>query len=203
MKKTGTTRIERGQAITFRLPSDTPDHIIKKLQTMKEKERRNFSSSIAELVLEGVNKSLSKERETITIPLPKPLNKEQRNWLRHSHSEALLGNVIHHLLVDPIRATSVLASLNSSALDINEALFLQEHDGDDVRDVEPVKDENKTETEVAPESIGNNSLDELEDDLMNFDWETARQETDSLLDEIEVEEDKEALLGSFLSHMNK
>ena len=71
MEKVRRLGIQRGQAITFRLPSDTPDHILKQMQKLKETERRNFSSKIAEFVLEGVSTSLSKDRETITIPMPK------------------------------------------------------------------------------------------------------------------------------------
>ncbi|WP_421382382.1 hypothetical protein ACOJQI_22595 [Bacillus salacetis] len=203
MKKSGVTRIERGQAITFRLPSDTPDHIIKQLQTMKEKERRNFSSKIAEMVLEGVNHSLSKEKEMITIPLPRTLTKEQRNWLRHSHSEALLGSIVHHLLVDPVRAASVMASLNSNALDIDEALYLQEQAADAAQ-----KDEDTEVMEVHPEEEPalypmNDELEETEDDLANFDWEVMKQGRDSEEEEAPMEENKESLLGSFLAHMNK
>jgi hypothetical protein len=201
MKKSGVTRIERGQAITFRLPSDTPDHIIRQLQVMKERERRNFSSKIAEMVLEGVNHSLSKEKEMLTIPLPKSLTKEQRNWLRHSHSEALLGSIIHQLLADPVRAASVLATLNSSSLDIEEALYLQEN-------IEVVG----TEHESVHEEIMDGSREmlerklepeETEDDLASFDWEMARQEAGPAEEETPVEEDKDSLLGGFLAHMNK
>ena len=85
--------MKRGQPITFRLPSDTSDHTLKQLQKLKEIERRNFSSKIAEFVIEGVNDSHSKDRETITIPLPKGLTKAQRDWLKHEHSEALLGSI--------------------------------------------------------------------------------------------------------------
>jgi hypothetical protein len=205
MKKSGVTRIQRGQAITFRLPSDTPDHIIKQLQTMKEKERRNFSSKIAEMVLEGVNHSLSKEKEMITIPLPKFLTKEQRNWLRHSHSEALLGSIVHQLLADPVRAASVLASLNSNALDIDEALYLQEQSLDGIRTKEEteVMESHLSESVDSPFDDLNGEPEEAEDDLAHFDWEMMKQETDTEEKETSVEENKESLLGGFLAHMNK
>ena len=206
MKNKG-TGIQRGQAITFRLPSDTPDHIIKQLQKLKETERRNFSSKIAEFALEGVSHTLSKERETITIPLPKQLNKEQRNWLRHSHSEALLGSVIYQLLADPVRATAVLASLNSNALDINEALYLQEDKNviPNQRDTDALKYNVQEEWESPEEAILNNGPDEQEDDLMNFNWNKAKQEYASAVEETEEEkeEDVDDLLGGFLAHMNK
>ena len=71
MKKASSNEMTRGQTISFRIPSDTPDHILKQLQRLKETERRNFSSKIAEFVMEGVNSSYAREREMISIPLPK------------------------------------------------------------------------------------------------------------------------------------
>ncbi|MBO8175876.1 MAG: hypothetical protein H0Z31_00305 [Bacillus sp. (in: Bacteria)] len=206
MNKKGMTRIQRGQAITFRLPSDTPDHIIKQLQKLKETERRNFSSKIAEFVLEGVNNSLSKEKETITIPLPKPLNKEQRNWLKHSHSEALLGSIVYQLLADPVRATSVLASLNSNALDINDALYLLENETINRKKEQSTRDLEFNNQKVIdePKQPPMNSLeDELEDDLMNFDWDEEHFSSVEEDQEVHEEEDIEDLLGGFLAHMNK
>lgn len=191
------TRIQRGQAITFRLPSDTPDHIIKQLQKLKESERRNFSSKIAQFTLEGVSNSMAKERETITIPLPKQLSKEQRNWLRHSHSEALLGSIVYQLLADPVRATSVLASLNSNALDIDEALYLQEQD---------IEVEANIHYETPKQEDIKHDFDHFEDDMLDFDWNKAKQELaaseDSSSDQDE-ELDADDLLGDFLANMNK
>ena len=199
MRKLG---FKRGQAITFRLPSDTPDHIIKELQKLKDTERRNFSSKIAEFILEGVsNFSQSKERETITIPLPRQLSQEQRNWIRHAHSEAMLGSIVYQLLADPLRATSILASLNSNALDINEALYLQENDNSTQRDKQHANGVNAHHEESDLDSSFSDS-DELEDDLMNFEWNHAESlESASSLEE--KDDDKDDLLGSFLDQMNK
>src|ERR1700730_4168725 len=123
MKKPASSEVKRGQAISFRIPSDTPEHILKHIQKLKETERRNFSSKIAEFVLDGVSNSYTRERETITIPLPQKLTKAQRDWLKHEHSEALLGNIIYQLISDPIRSTSILASFNSKSVNIDEALY--------------------------------------------------------------------------------
>jgi hypothetical protein len=203
MTTKGMSPIQRGKAVTFRLPSDTPDYIIKHLQKLKETERRNFSSTIAAFVLEGVSSSLSKERETLTIPLPKQLSKEQRSWLKHSHSEALLGSIVYQLLSDPIRATSILASLNSKALDIDEALYLQEEDG--LREVAYITSDSpplQDEVENKQESL----TDDLEDDLENFDWGHAMEEIASSRIESYAEDEEEGLedlLGGFLAKMNK
>lgn len=197
------TGIQRGQAITFRLPANTPEHIIKQMQKLKETERRNFSSKMAEFILEGVSNSLAKDRELVTIPLPKQLSKEQRNWLKHEHSEALLGNIVYQLLTDPVRAMSVLASLNSNALDIDQALYLQDRYPEQIEDTLSVENHNSSELEVNHEEFIH---DELEDDLMNFDWDKAKQEHAASEDDSEdnvEQEDVEDLLGSFLSKMNK
>lgn len=205
MEKARNSGIQRGQAITFRLPSDTPDHILKQMQKLKETERRNFSSKIAEFVLEGVSTSLSKDRETITIPMPKQLSKEQRNWLKHAHSEAMLGNIVYHLLSDPVRAMSILASLNSNALDIDQALYLQAELTEEVEDELEISTNTSilTERENNPPELPD---DEIEDDLMNFDWEQAKQEhaiTEEDSEESTEMESLDDLLGDFLSRMNK
>jgi hypothetical protein len=199
MKKAASNEVQRGQAISFRIPSDTPDHILKHLQKLKDIERRNFSSKIAEFVMQGVSSSASKEKETITIPLPQKLTKAQRNWLKHEHSEALLGSILYQLISDPVRSTSLLASLNSHSLDIDEALYLQEkvfpeelHQDDSYQQMAATK-------ETSPSPL---AIDDMEDDLEGFDWESAR-EKEPVKEEDEIEEDIDDLLGGFLANMNK
>lgn len=196
MSKASSSEIKRGQSISFRVPSDTPDHILKHLQKLKETEKRNFSSKMAEFVMQGVSSSQSKDRETITIPLPKGLSKVQRDWLKHEHSEALLGSIIYQLITDPVRATSLLASLNSRSADIDEALYLQE---------EPRPAVNEYDSAAAAleeDGLAEAELD-IEDDLLDFDWDKAKQEQQEEETEEESEEDLDTLLGGFLAHMNK
>jgi hypothetical protein len=197
MKKAGSTEIQRGQAISFRVPSDTPDHLIKQLQKLKDTERRNFSSKIAEFVMEGVGNVNAREREMITVPLPKKLTKAQRDWLKHEHSEALLGGIIYQLIADPVRATSLLASLNSKSVDIDEALYLQEEVFPEQPEISTYPD-NDTAFEETAASI---DLSDVDDDLEGFDWENAKP----LIQEEQVEEepDLDDLLGGFLASMNK
>jgi len=196
MKKSPVTEIKRGQAISFRIPSDTPDHLVKQLQKLKETERRNFSSKIAEFVLQGVSSSLSREKETITIPLPRSLTKAQRDWLKHEHSEALLGSIIYQLISDPIRATSLLASLNSHSLDIEDALYLQEDYLTPSAAVSAITGEEEAAAALDQE--------EMTDDLDAFDWESALQ-TEQPAEEKAADEklDADDLLGGFLASMNK
>ncbi|MEH7353402.1 hypothetical protein V7150_07450 [Neobacillus drentensis] len=199
MKKPAANEIKRGQALSFRVPSDTPDHILKQLQKLKETERRNFSSKMAEFVMQGVNHSFSREKEMLSIPLPKNLTKAQRNWLKHEHSEALLGSILYQLISDPVRSTSLLAALNSNALDIEEALYLQE-------EVFP--------EELAVSTDGVNSkheeiaaaleLHDSTDDLDEFDWDSVKHEEVRVKVENNEEElDVDDLLGGFLANMNK
>jgi hypothetical protein len=199
MKKGSSNEVTRGQTISFRIPSDTPDHILKQLQRLKEEERRNFSSKIAEFALEGVNSSYVRDREMISIPLPKKLSKAQRDWLKHEHSEALLGGILYQLIIDPVRSTALLASLNSNSLDIDEALYLQEEAVPVVQHdpIFDVKDHDKTNETFD---------DQFEDDLSEFKWEVAKQqsteataEEEDSTEEINVDD----LLGDFLSSMNK
>lgn len=196
MKKPASNEVKRGQAISFRIPSDTPDHLLKYLQKLKETERRNFSSKIAEFVMQGVSQSSSRDQETITIPIPHKLSKSQRNWLKHEHSEALLGSIMYQLLTDPVRATALLASLNSNALDISDALYLQEEDSNlDEHFIAP-----------TPEIAVSKELEILEDDLDAFSWESmSKEEPEAMADDEDQdhENDLDSLLGDFLSKMNK
>lgn len=199
------SEIKRGQTISFRIPSDTPDHIIKHLQTLKQHERRNFSSKIAEFVTQGVEQSYQRERESVTVPLPHQLNKAQRDWLKHEHSEALLGSIVYHILSDPVRATALLASMNSSSLDIDEALYLQEETkADPVRqNAKPPLPSEFEQEEVAATS--EQDTDEI--DMDNIDWTAAmekqRAQNETVANDEDEEEDLDDLLGDFLSKMNK
>ncbi|WP_282141110.1 hypothetical protein [Cytobacillus oceanisediminis] len=200
MSKASSSEIKRGQSVSFRVPSDTPDHILKHLQKLKETEKRNFSSKIAEFVMQGVSSSQSKDRETITIPLPKGLSKIQRDWLKHEHSEALLGSILYQLITDPVRATSLLASLNSRSSDIDEALYLQEEPRQSVSQYDSAA------AALEEDELSEVELTDIEDDLLDFDWDKAKQEQEENAEgqtEEESEEDLDTLLGGFLAHMNK
>ncbi|GGC96330.1 hypothetical protein GCM10007216_28890 [Thalassobacillus devorans] len=193
--------IQRGQSITFRIPSDTPDHLLKQLSKLKETERRNFSSKIAQFVLEGVNQSFSKDRETVTIPLPRQLTKEQRNWLKHEHSEALLGSIIHHLLADPVRATALLASMNSNHVNIDEALYLQEEVAATTVKAEEIPASEPEGQSEEQDQKDWSEMDKALDDL-NFNEMKDQLKEQQVDGDEEEEESDEDPLGGFLSKMN-
>ncbi|WP_156290106.1 hypothetical protein [Oceanobacillus salinisoli] len=177
--------IERGQSITFRVPSDTPDYLLKQLSKLKETERRNFSSTIASYVLKGVNESFAKEREVITVPLPKKLTKEQKSWLKHEHSEAMIGTILYQLLNDPMRATTLLSSLNSNTTDIDEALSFQEREKEKGTEPQP-----QSESEPI---LDDGLLDEVDMDMLDVHHG----------DEQEEEQEESNPLDDFFSSMNK
>ena len=138
----------------------------------------------------------------LQYPLPKSLNKAQRNWLKHEHSEALIGTIVYNLISDPIRATSLMASLNSNSLDIDEALYLQEED------VPELLIEGNSEVVASEDLAGplsEMSLDsDDDDDLSNFDWENVKheeveEENNPIIEEMDIDD----ILGDFLSAMNK
>lgn len=205
MERSISREMKRGQTIAFRIPSDTPDHILRELQKLKEKEKRNFSSKIAEYVVQGVNQTIAKERETVTIPLPQKISKEQRDWLKHEHSEALLGGIVYQLITNPMRATSLFAALMSQSTDIDEALYLQEDS--------PLIDEQIVQVnhidEVEELDTGQEGIEQVsasistDDDLDFLDWSTAMPQKDETEESEENEEDVDDLLGGFLSSMNK
>lgn len=190
--------IERGQSITFRIPSDTPDYLLKQLQRLKQTERRNFSSRIAQFVLKGVNETVVRERETVTIPLPKQLTKEQKSWLKHEHSEALIGSILYQLINDPRRATSLLAALNSNRPNIDEALYLQEEAAmttiPEEFEPEPIQPAEQMESTSESTSMGND--DALDDLTMDSLDEFPDPEED-------VQEEDDNPLGDFFSRMNR
>lgn len=203
MKKSVSTEVKRGQAISFRVPSDTPDHLLKHLQILKETERRNFSSKIAEFVMQGVGQSLSKEKEVISIPLPHQLTQVQRNWLKHEHSEALIGSIIYQLLADPARAASLLASLNSNALNLDDALYLQEEIATDKPNAE--KSNMEPDLSTPDQRTSQDEPNKFDDALESFTLESLKEDHSEKTEEKEEpsENDLDNLLGDFLAEMNK
>lgn len=192
--------MKRGQPITFRIPSDTPDHILRHLEQLKATEKRNFSSKMAEFVLNGVGQSLSKHRETLTIPLPKGLNKAQRNWLKHEQSQALLGSIVYQLLTDPVRTASLIASLNNHIVEEEDYPFPSE---------KPVTKEWEMDSRIPlsenpqPDDGAQLSNGNQDDDLESFDWEKVMQQEETAYKKEEETEDINDLLGDFLAQMNK
>ena len=47
----------------------------------------------------------------------------QRDWLKHAHSEALLGSIVYELLTDPMRATALFASLSNNPVVVTKPII--------------------------------------------------------------------------------
>jgi hypothetical protein len=207
MGNSSSSEIKRGQTIAFRIPSDTPDHILKQIQKLKETEKRNFSSRIAEFVMQGVNQTFKREREALTIPIPQKLSKVQKDWLKHEHSEALLGSIMYNLIADPVRSVSLLAALNSNQTDIDQALYLQEEAFAEIPKIETrISSVNAIsfEEEQQEQMVESLQEDEIDDDLDQIDWEMLKpDEPSSKKQTPEKEESLDDLLGGFLAQMNK
>ncbi|ELK44405.1 hypothetical protein, partial [Halobacillus sp. BAB-2008] len=157
------------------------------LTRLKEEERRNFSSRIAQFVMDGVSETLSKDKEMVTIPLPKPLTKEQRSWMKHEHSEALIGSILYQLMLDPMRATTLLATMNSNAYDIDDALYLQEEEAaasNEEKEVDvPVNNPVAEIPEFTDDDLDGLDLDSLQGDLRVEEEDTKEEDEDDMLDD--------------------
>ncbi|MBM7645472.1 uncharacterized membrane protein YheB (UPF0754 family) [Scopulibacillus daqui] len=173
MVKAAPKAITRGQSIAFRIPSDTPDYILQHLNELKQRERRNFSSQIANYVFKGIEASLSDDKETITIPLPKKLNKEQRDWLKHEQSEAIIGKIVYQILADPF---SMISSVNVHSEPVGKSLNLSE--------------------EAASDDLQKMDLDDFTLDDFNEAKEADKNEEPQ-------EDNSEELIGNFLAELNK
>ncbi|MFC4766545.1 hypothetical protein [Effusibacillus consociatus] len=86
-----------GQVISFRLPADTPIHVIEFLNHLKETEGRGFSKKIGQMFITGVNQELASRQPNVLIPLPQPLSTEQQHWLNHSVTQEFIGKLICQL----------------------------------------------------------------------------------------------------------
>lgn len=197
-------QVTRGQTISFRIPSDTPEHLVKKLQKLKETERRNFSSKIAEFVLEGVSQTIAQEQEMICIPLPQKLTQAQRDWLKFEHSEALIGSILYQLISDPIRAASLLAPLNSPSLKLDETLYRGGEEAASFGSGGAEAAVFQEETEVSDEPLVYD-LSDMDDDLEALSLENMKIEISTVKEEEDItgEIDPDDILGDFLAAMNK
>lgn len=100
--------MQRGQVISFRLPSETSDHILKYLQRLKETEGRKFSKKLSELLMKGIG--VATDQESIIIPINQTLTKEQKEWLKHEQSEVILRNLVYQILTEPTSSIGIKGS---------------------------------------------------------------------------------------------
>ncbi|MDQ0862378.1 hypothetical protein [Bacillus sp. V2I10] len=96
-------QFEPGKTISFRLPQDTPVSVSKYLTRRKNRLGRKFSSEIAPLFVSAISQKISKtsEEDTISVPLPKGITNEQKEWLNHPHTKALISQLLYQVINKP------------------------------------------------------------------------------------------------------
>lgn len=93
-----------GKVISFRLPNDTPTHVIKHLNARKKKLERKFSAEIASLFIDAVSKKAlnTSDQDSISIQLPKGLTEEQKDWLRNPHTLSMISQMLYQVVQKPL-----------------------------------------------------------------------------------------------------
>lgn len=96
-------QFEPGKTISFRLPSDTPLHVSEYLINRKKKLGRKFSSEIAPIFVKAVSQKAlgNTDSDQITISLPEGLTAEQKEWMNHPNTRALLGQLLYQIVTKP------------------------------------------------------------------------------------------------------
>lgn len=112
---------EGGKVVSFRLPHDTPQQVLKHLNKLKEKHGRKFSSEIAEKFVASIQEELvNKNPENyLVIPYPKYFKKEAREFLQNDRARAMIGQLIAQLLKDPTSEITLNSSEEEKTTDNN------------------------------------------------------------------------------------
>lgn len=96
-------QFEPGKTISFRLPSDTPLHVSEYLISRKKKLGRKFSSEIAPIFVKAVSQKAlgNTDSDQITVSLPEGLTAEQKEWMNHPNTRALIGQLLYQVVTKP------------------------------------------------------------------------------------------------------
>ncbi|MDW7617269.1 hypothetical protein SC499_21965 [Peribacillus simplex] len=99
-------QFEPGKTISFRLPSDTPLHVSEYLIRRKKELGRKFSSEIAPIFVKAVSQKAlgNTDSDQITISLPEGLTAEQKEWMNHPNTRALIGQLLYQVVTQPTKA---------------------------------------------------------------------------------------------------
>lgn len=94
-----------GKTISFRLPNDTPEHVFRYLNRRKKRLGRKFSSEIAPLFVDSIaEKALQGTQPySVSIPIPKGLSDEQKDWISHPSTRALIGQLLYQMVKEPVK----------------------------------------------------------------------------------------------------
>lgn len=94
---------EPGKTLSFRLPSDTPLHVLEDLTKRKQTLGRKFSSDVASIFVEAISKKVldGEKHEQVVIPLPIDLTEEQIEWINHPHTKSLISQMLYQVVNRP------------------------------------------------------------------------------------------------------
>ncbi|MGM0890082.1 MAG: hypothetical protein ACQEW5_24790 [Bacillota bacterium] len=122
-------QFEPGKTISFRLPSDTPLHVSEYLISRKKELGRKFSSEIAPIFVKAVSQKAlgNTDSDQITISLPEGLTTEQKEWMNHPNTRALIGQLLYQVVTSPTKAFEFNQTLENkheekSAFKVNAAI---------------------------------------------------------------------------------
>ncbi|WP_049684069.1 hypothetical protein [Peribacillus loiseleuriae] len=96
-------QFEPGKSLSFRLPSDTPSHVLKYLTENKKNAGRKFSSNIASIFIDAVSQKAlgTANGNQMNVPLPKGLTSEELEWINHPHTKALISQLLYQVVKKP------------------------------------------------------------------------------------------------------
>lgn len=96
-------QFEPGKTISFRLPSDTPLHVLEDLTKRKKTLGRKFSSDIAPIFVDAISKRVQadEKHEQVIIPLPNDLTVEQKEWINHPYTKSLISQMLYQVINKP------------------------------------------------------------------------------------------------------
>jgi hypothetical protein len=136
-----------GKTISFRLPHDTPEHVYQYLNKRKKILGRKFSSEIAPLFVQSISEKALQDQQgdILEVPIPKGLTNEQLDWLTHPNTQALIGQLLHQMVKQPLKPLDLeppvvesVSQESSSSFKTNNAItnfakktFLDFDDDDD------------------------------------------------------------------------
>lgn len=114
-------RFEPGKTISFRLPPDTPVHVVDYLTQKKNELGRKFSSEISPIFVEAVSRKAlgNSDNEQIAITLPEGLTADQKEWVNNPHTKALFSQLLYQVVTKP-----------TTPLDFNQQLPMEDQMAD-------------------------------------------------------------------------
>lgn len=114
-----------GKTISFRLPADTPLHVLEELTKRKGKLGRKFSSDIAPIFIEAISQQVldNEKCEQVIIPLPAGLTEEQKEWINHAHTKSLLSQLLYQVVNRPNTPFNFTEPENKAVLEEPKSTF--------------------------------------------------------------------------------